>query len=305
LSGNISSHPVQIDGVPALGQGDSRPWVEVFSASEDYLRTMGIQSVRGRRFTRHDAEAGFRAVLVNESAARQFWPYSRAIGQHLSLQGIDAAGSWREVVGIVKDTSDLGLDQTAKSALYVPMEQGVEPPQFLAVRTADMSAAFVSALRQAVASVDREQPILTVTPMHQLVESSIGARRFAMRVLVAFGLMSLLLAGVGLYGVVSYSVARRSPEIGLRLALGASRAGIFHLVLKQSMGLTVIGLGAGALGAFLSMRWNSSLLYGVSAGDPLTGVAACAAIGLVALIASYLPARQATLVDPVTALRQD
>jgi len=272
--------------------------------SEDYLRAMGIGLVRGRELSRHDAAAGFRAVLINQAAERQFWPGREAMGGHVIVEGVDGAGNWREVVGIAKDTNDQALDQRAKPAIYIPMEQGVEPPQFLAVRSADTSAGFRAELRKAVASVDREQPILVVTPMRQLVESSIGARQFAMRVLTVFGLLSLVLAGIGLYGVVSYSVARRAQEIGVRVALGATPIAILRLVLRESMSLTAAGLGIGAAGAFVSMRWISSLLYGITARDPLTAVAAGAMIGLVALIATYLPARQALRVDPAVALRR-
>jgi putative ABC transport system permease protein len=185
------------------------------------------------------------------------------------------------------------------------MEQGVEPPQFLAVRTADTSAGFAATLRNVVASVDSDQPVLVSTPMSQLVSTSIGARQFVMRLLAVFGVLSLFLSGIGLYGVVSYSVARRTSEIGVRVALGATRFGILGLVMRETAGVTAAGLGLGVLGAFASTRWVSSLLYGVTAHDPLSMAAACIAVGSVAFIAASVPARQALLVDPAAALRQE
>jgi predicted permease len=303
LSGNISGRELEIEGRSTYGRGEGSPVAEVFPVSENYLPTMGIKLVSGRNLSRHDSEAGFRAVIVNEAAAHRFWPDADALGGHLRVVKADKAGDWRVVVGIVKDTSDQALDETAKPAVYMPMEQGVEPPQFLAVRTADSSGGFAAALRRTVASLDRDQPLLTITTMDQLVESSIGPRLFAMRVLAAFGVLSLILAGIGLYGVISYSVARRSREIGVRLALGATRAGIFQLVLRQSMRLTAAGLVIGAVCCFASMRWISSLLYGVTAHDPVAAGASCGAICMVAIFATYFPARQAMRVDPASSLR--
>lgn len=305
LSGNINARPIQMEGRLMAGRGEDRPFAEVLSVSEGYLSTMGVALLRGREVSRHDAVTGFRAALVNETAARQFWPNSNAVGRRLRIDGSDAPGDWREVVGIVKDTSDLALDQPAKPAVYLPMEQGVEPPQFMAVRTADTSAGFAAMLRNVVASVDNDQPILVTTSMSQLVATSIGARRFAMRVLAIFGLLSLFLAGIGLYGVVAYSVVRRTQEIGVRVALGATRLGILGLVLRETMVVTAAGLGLGIVGAFASMRWISSLLYGVTARDPFSMIVACVSVGCMALMATCLPARQALRVDPAAALRHD
>jgi len=268
------------------------------------LSTMSIPLVGGRPLSRHDAAAGFPAVLVNESAARQFWPDGGAIGKRLALSPIDSPGKWREVVGIVKDTSDLALDQAAKPALYVPMEQGFAPPQFLAVRTADISPRFAAALRRAVSEADPDQPILAINPMRQLVETSIGPRRFAMQVLMVFGFLSLALASIGLYGVVAYSVASRTQEIGVRVALGASGLSVFRLVFRQSMELTALGLLAGMAASLISARWISTLLYGVSAQDPFTALASGGLIVLISLAATYLPARQAARIQPIVALRQ-
>ncbi len=304
LSGNISTRPVQVEGRVMAGRGDDRSFAEIFSVSEDYLPTMGTALLHGRQLSRHDAVTGFRAALINETAARQFWPKSNAVGARLRLDAADAPGEWREVVGIVKDTSDLALDQAAQPAVYVLMEQGVEQPQFLAVRTADTSG-LAAMLRNVVAGVDSDQPILVSTPMSQLVGTSIGPRRFSMRVLAIFGLLSLFLAGIGLYGVVAYTVARRTQEIGIRVALGATRVGILGLVLRETMTVTAAGLGLGVVGAFGSMRGLSSLLYGVTARDPVSIIAASVAIGFVAVLAACLPARQALQVDPAVALRQE
>ncbi len=304
LSGNIGSQEMRIEGLPLEGRGENRQFSEVFSVSEDYLSTMSVGRVEGRALSRHDAQTGFRAALINEAAARQYWPNRSPIGKRFNFAGTDKDGDWREVVGVVRNTYDLTLDTPPNPAVYVPMEQGPAPPQFLAVRTGAGAAVFAPQLRRVIAGIDKDQPVFVVVSMRSLVENAIGPRTFAMRVLAVFGVLSLMLAGIGLYGVVSYSVARRANEIGLRLALGATPLHVLRLVLRQSLGLTIAGLIIGFIAASTLMSSVSSLLYGVKATDVLTSLGACGVLAAVAMLASYVPARQAMRVDPAVTLRQ-
>jgi len=304
LSGNITSEAMRIEGRPLQDLGENRQFAEVFGVSEDYLATMSIGLVEGRSLSRHDAQNTFRAALINEAAARLYWPNTSPLGKRFNFAGVDKDGDWREVVGVVKNTYDLNLDAPPNPAIYVPMEQGPTPPQFLAIRTSASAAAFAPQLRRTVAAIDKDQPVFVVVSMQSLVQNAIGPRTFAMRILAVFGVLSLLLAGIGLYGVVSYSVARRANEIGLRVALGATRIDVLRLVLRQSLSLTMAGLLIGFAAASLLMSSVSSLLYGIKTTDVLTSVGACGLLLVVAMLASYIPARQAIRVDPAVTLRQ-
>jgi putative ABC transport system permease protein len=305
LSGNIGGGFIDAEGRERSAQ-EAAPFAEVFTVSEDYVSALSIPVLAGRGFTRHDSASGYRAVLVNEQAARQFWPHSDAIGKRVRLEQNGQPEEWRQVAGIVKNTCDVGPDEPPRPALYVPMEQAPGAfPQFLVVRTRTGMRDFAPVLRHSVAAIDKDQPVFLVTSMRELLDNSIGPRRFAMRALAAFGVLSLVLAAVGLYGLVSYSVAQRRREIGVRVALGASRWNVLRLIMRQSLGLTLAGLLIGAAGAQGLMRLLSSLLFGVTANDATTGLAACGVLCLVALLGSCLPALQATRVHPAEVLRQE
>lgn len=303
LSGNITGAFVMVDGHPSAAVGTGRPSAEVFAASPDYLRTMGIALLAGRELTPQDATSGLRPAVINDLAARRFWPHQDPLGKRIAVNRENGREVWRQVVGVVQTTRDQSLDQPAQPAVYIPMEQSFMPPQFLAVRTSLPIAEIGARLRQAVAAVDKEQPVFVINAMQELLDSSVAPRRFAAVVLALFGALALVLAAAGIYGVASYSVSRRTREIGLRVALGAQRADVLRMILRQGMTLTAMGTVVGVAGALAVTRVLASLLYGVAATDPAIFVSAPLVLAAVGFAACYIPARRAAKVDPIVALR--
>jgi predicted permease len=305
LSGNIGGWYMTIEGHPSSAIGDERPGAEVFSITPDYLSAIGIPLLKGRSITRADVASGSKVLVVNELAAAQFWPDEDPIGKGLAFSQIDAAGTWRRVVGVVKATRDASMDQAARAAIYVPTEQGLDTPQFLAVRTKVPPLELEQSLRSAVASIDHDQPVFVVTSMQTLVDNSVAARRYTASMLSIFGVLALVLAAIGVYGVVSYSTGRRTAEIGLRVALGASKADVLKLVVGQGMVRAGCGAALGLLIAYFGGRMISSLLYAVSAADLFTYTGCTLLMLALTLTASYIPAHRAARVNPMVALRED
>jgi putative ABC transport system permease protein len=303
LSGNITGVYVNVEGHPSTAVGTSRPSAEVFAASPDYLPTMGIALLAGRELTPQDAASGFQAAVINDLAARRFWPHEDPLGKRISVNSANGQTIWRQVVGVVQTTHDQSLDLPAQPAVYIPMEQAFEPTQFLVLRTSLPMAEIGARLRQAVASIDKDQPVLVVNAMQELLDNSVAPRRFAALMLALFGALALVLAAAGIYGVASYSVSRRTQEIGLRVALGAQRRDVLRLIVGQGVRLTVIGIALGLAGALALTRMLASLLYGVGATDPITFASVPLVLTGVCLAACYIPARRAAKVDPMTALR--
>jgi len=303
LSGNITGAFVTVEGHPSPAANASRPTAEVFATSPDYLPTMGIALLAGREFTPHDATNGSHPAVINDLAAQRFWPHQDPLGKRISVNRDHGQEIWRQVVGVVKTTHDQSMDLPAQPAVYLAMEQAFEPTQFLAVRTSLPIGAIAARLRQAVAAVDKDQPVLVVNAMQELLDNSVAPRRFAAIMLALFGALALVLAAAGIYGVASYSVSRRTAEIGLRVALGAQRGHVLRIILRQGMGLTVIGIALGLAGALILTRTLSSLLYGVGATDPATFVTVPLALAAVGLAACYIPARRAAKIDPIAALK--
>jgi predicted permease len=303
LSGNISGAFVDVEGHPAASSGANRLSAEVFAATPDYLPTMGIALSAGRELSPQDETSGLLPAVINDLAAQRFWPGESPLGKRISVNHDHGSEVWRQVVGVVKTTHDQSLDLAAEPAIYIPMEQAQEPPQFLAVRTSLPASEISARLRQAVAAVDKDQPVFVINKMQELLDNSVAPRRFAAVVLALFGALALVLAGAGIYGVASYSVSRRTREIGLRVALGAQRGDVLRLVVRQGMGLTVVGIGIGLVGALALTRSLASLLYGVTASDPATFIGVPLVLGALGLAACYIPARRAARVDPMAALR--
>jgi putative ABC transport system permease protein len=304
LSGGVPEVSVRIEGV-TLGPGVAKPLAEVLPATTEFLATMGIPVVRGRTWTASEAVGARRVAVVSETAAERFWPGQDPIGKRIGTEWEQGA-PWYEVVGVSKSTRDYALDLPARPAMYVPMEQMRRfTPQFLTVRTAAAPKTFAAPLRQAVERVDKDQSIYVLMGMQELLDNSVAQRRFGVVTLGVFGAMALILAAAGIYGVVSYSVTRRTQEIGVRMAMGAHTSDIARMVVGHGLKLTAVGVGVGLAGALAATRLLAGLLYGVKATDPAIFAAVPLLLGAVEALACWLPARRAMRVDPMTALRSE
>jgi predicted permease len=274
--------------------------------SSGYFQAMGIPLVRGRVFSSHDAETSGNVVIINEAAARRYCPNEDPIGQRISIGATD---DWREIVGVVGDTRHEGLDAEADPAAYLPQRQrflslgaGFERTVTLVVRTTgDVAAAPL--IRTAVVQVDAQVPIGLVRGMDDLIGDSIAPRRLNFVLVSAFAAVALILTAAGLYGVMSYLVAQRTREIGVRKALGATRGQVLQLVLREAGSMTLVGIAVGVGGALLLTRSMTSMLFGVSAANPLIYVSTSLLLALVSLLAIAVPSSRATRVDPLLALR--
>ncbi|HTX39798.1 MAG TPA: ABC transporter permease [Bryobacteraceae bacterium] len=304
LSGNFPARLLRIEGAPETS-GDARPKAEIVPASEGYLETIGIPVLRGREWTAEEVAAGRRLALINEVAAARFWPGRDPIGKRFSID-VQPGQPWLEVIGIVKATHEDSPDQPPSPAIYLPMEQA-QPffVQFLAVRTAATPGQFAEPLRRAVARVDKDQPVFLVASMQSLLDTATSGRRFATFTLGIFAALALIMAAAGIYGVASYSVARRTQEIGVRMALGATRSQVARLILGRGLTQAGVGIVLGLCAAWPLTRVLASLLYGVTATDPAIFLSVPAILLAVQLAACYLPACRAMRVDPAAALRTE
>lgn len=278
--------------------------------SADYLKTMNVSLRAGRYFDNRDNEQSMPVAIINETMARQYWPGENALGRRFKIGDPDEPGKqWKQIVGIVADIRQMGLDEPVKAEMYFPYQQITDWPGFgprdLAIRTTGETSNLVSAVRQVIREVDQDQPVSNVATMAEVLGEEAAQRRMGMIMLVGFAVLALLLASLGIYGVLAYFVTQHTNEIGVRLALGATPRNILFLVLKKGMGLTLIGVAIGIAASFAFTRWMSSLLFGVKAADPLTFVVVPLLLGLVALLACAIPARRATKVDPMVALRYE
>lgn len=267
--------------------------------SHDYLNAIGITLVKGRQFTDQETKGPMRSVIINEAFARTYFPDEEPLGNRLIIDMGES--STCEIIGVTRDIKQFSLQFEATPTMYLPTINIGRPS--LVVRTTGDPLAMTSAIRSAVQSIDKDQPVANVASMEQILSRSVGEPRFQTLLLGVFAALALVLAGVGIYGVMSYSVARRTHEIGIRMALGARPSDTLRLVVKQGLGLAVAGVAVGLGGAFALTRLLSSLLFGISATDPFTFVIIPVLLTCVAALACYIPARRATRVDPILALR--
>jgi putative ABC transport system permease protein len=286
-----------VDGNPPRAQGSA--------VSADYFRVLGTSLVRGRLFAASDDEQAAPVALIDEALAQRFFPNEDPIGKRIKRGPRDSKAPWTTISGIVSNVKTDGFDQPDQPHLYVPILQNPGYAMAVYLRTAVSPASLMPALQHEVQAVDSNLPLFGGQAMEDLVSSSLAQRRFAMQVVGLFALLAMLLAGVGIYGVMAYSVNQRNREIGIRLALGASNGAILRWVLKQGMWLTLIGVGAGLLGALAATRLLRSLLFGIAPTDLLTYAGLVVLLTMVALFACYIPARRATKVDPLVALRNE
>jgi predicted permease len=269
----------------------------------DYFNTMGIGMLSGRDFNQQDREGSPRVVIVNEAFIRTHFPKDEALGKRLSFNG--QQGPWLEIVGVVRDSKYRSLSERPVPFTYVPLGQNHETGMTLFVRSAGDPNSLAGAVRNEIQSMDRNLPVTGLQSMTVLIGDSLFPAKMGAVLLGAFGLLALLLATVGLYGVMAYSVSRRTRELGIRMALGANRKDVIRLVISQGMKLSLIGVGIGIAISLAVTRLLSSLLFEVSASDPVTYLLISLLLALVALIACYIPARRATRVDPLVALRYE
>ena len=311
LNGNGSHQPIAIEGHPVQAMAD-QPEVDVRLASTGYMHSMRIPVVRGRDFNDADVAGRPAVILISESMAREFWPDQDPIGKRLTMTFFP--GVVREIVGVVGDVKIDGLDQTRPSAtLYVPSTQITAPvtgqwtsfPMTLVIRTSSNPGGVVSAATNAVHEIDPELPVRDVLTMNEVMANSVSQQRFNMLLLGAFGILALMLAAMGIYSVLSYSVRRRGQEIGIRLALGARLADVLRMVVVEGMKPVLFGVILGIAGAFALGRLLASLIYAVRPTDPLTFFTSAALLALISLLACLIPAYRATRVDPISALRYE
>jgi predicted permease len=304
-----------VEGKPFAANA-RRPELPIDSASPGYFSTMGIPLVEGRFFNESDIQGGTPVALINETMARTWWPGQSAIGRRFLFgnppapDAKDANGqpiqpAWRTVVGVVKDTHRLGPDSPVRIESWIPLGQRPATSFQLIVRTSLPADAMARTLREAVWSIDRDLPVPRVEPVADLLGEQTAQRRLNLRLLGAFAALALVLAALGLYGVMAYSVSQRTGEFGIRLALGAAPGDLQRLVLGQAAQLVALGLGAGVLTALALGSVVESMLFGVPARDALTYAAVVAVLGAAALLAAWLPARRAAKVNPMEALRAE
>ncbi len=297
---NGSSFAIQSRPRP---ETDIQPVTMYQAVTAGYFETLGVRLIDGRFPTRDDDTQGRRAVWVNETFARDFLD-GRALGERIQLEG-----NWLEIVGVVGDIRTFGLRDDIRPVAYllptVPMRTVSLDVMQMVIRTAGAPASLASALRPAVDRVDASVPLIRIRTMDEIIESSFAQLSFTMTLMVIAAGLALVLGLVGLYGVISYVVSQRTAEIGVRLALGARPGQVRAMVLRQGLGVALVGVAVGLVGAIAAVRLLSSLLFGVSGRDPVTFAAVTAILIAVSAVASYLPARRAANIDPLEAVRQD
>jgi predicted permease len=303
LTYNGDSMSISVEGVPDPPP-DQQPDVIYRAIGPGYFATMGIPIVRGRDFTDQDNGDSKDVVIISEKTAQQFWPGQDPIGKRLKPGLSTSSSPWREVIGIVKDVRQNDFVASPKRQMYFTYRQLKSiPANALVVRTNIDPMSLAIPVRNAIWSVDKDQTVADIDTMDHIVAQAVARQRFSMLLLGLFAALALLLASIGIYGVMSYSVAQRTREIGIRIALGARRADVLQMTVKQALKLVAAGMIIGLIAAFLLTRVLASLLFGISATDPITFIGISVVLLAVALLASYVPALRATKVDPIIALR--
>jgi putative ABC transport system permease protein len=295
-------------GLAAEGRDDPAPNgpppdVAVSMVSSQYFTAMGVRLVRGRAFTDDDRQGSPPVAVVNERFARQFWGAEDPVGRRLRFG--PRRPDWITVVGVAADVRHDGLAAEPRRTLYQPFAQEPVPFGFIVVRTSGETASTVQAVRQVVRTIDPTLAVYDVATMDERLERSVGGRRFSMLLILAFALVALTLAAVGLYGVLAYIVGERTREIGIRMALGAGLQDVLGMVLRQSGVMVALGVVLGLMAALAVGPLLAAGLFGVTPHDPFTLVSVPLVIAAIAAIATWVPARRAARVDPVEALRDE
>ena len=295
-------------GISIEGQPDpspsQRPNAATRVVNPNYFSAMGMNLLKGRNLDQRDTATSPAVAVISEAMARRFWPDQDPIGKRFTPGDPTQADQWIEVIGVVNDVRQFQLTAEPKPQMYLSYEQiGFFAPRYLVVKTDVEPASLAASVRQAVWEVDKDQPVSNIRPMEEVLSDSIARQRFSMLLLAIFAGVALVLAAVGIYGVMSYSVAQRTHEIGIRMALGAQTGAVLKLAVGHGLKLLLAGIVLGLGAAFMLTRVMSTLLFGVTPTDPLTFTAISVVLLVVGLVASYIPARRATKVDPIIALR--
>jgi putative ABC transport system permease protein len=300
----IQANDTQIENFTPVpgGPGHNIDYWQV--AGDRFFETLGVHLIDGRLLDSRDAQSGAPTVVINQTMARTYYGNESAVGRRIRPGFQDP---WRTVVGVVEDVKNGGLDQPARTEIFLPYQQGtfVGRTIYFAVHTAGDPASLISSVRAAIREVDPALPLSQVKTMDDVLSAARSRPRFLTTLLGMFSATALILAAIGLYGVISYSVTRRTSEFGVRMAIGAQTGDVLALVMRQAMRLSAAGVVAGALGGLALTRFMRGLLYQVSAFDPLTFAAMAGLLFLVAACACIIPAMRATKVDPIVALRYE
>jgi putative ABC transport system permease protein len=302
LAGSNGTSAVRIEGEPHPPPGAAPSAVNP-SVSADYFRALRIPLLAGRFLDESDGTRGDLPLIVNQSFARRFFPAENAIGKRIKLGAPTAP--WHSIVGLVGDVRQLGPSQDAEAAAYVPYQQDTRASMTIFIRTVPDPLSFAAAVREQVQLVDPAQPAYDVASMEHILSDTMAAPRFNTLLLGIFAVLAVMLAVVGIYGVIASFVSQRTHEVGIRIALGATPRDILRLVLGQGIAMTGIGLALGILGSLALSRYLSALLFTIRPTDPPTILGAALILGGVSLLASYIPARRAMNTDPMVAIRYE
>ena len=303
LGGSNSSDGFLIEGVPEPPPGEENLG-RYRVCTPDYFRTMGISLLKGRGFTEQDDSRSKPVIIVNETLAQRYWPNGEALGKRMRFYGPLDKAPWMEIVGIVQDVKH-ELNQPVTPDYYLPHAQDSWTAMVLVARTSAEPASMSASIRQQVLAIDKDQPVFDVRTMHEVRAISVALYSFGSITMGIFAVIALVLAAIGIYGVMAFAVTQRTQEIGIRMALGARAIDVLKMVVKTGMSLAAIGVVAGLVGSFAITRLMASLLFGISPTDVVTFTLVAAGLLLVALLACYIPARRATKVDPLVALRYE
>ena len=304
LNGTARNDPFAIEGRPFDSSNlTSAGWQMV---DANYFRTLGIPVVQGRDLTAQDTDEKSPIVaIINEAMARRFWPNENPIGRRITLGLPRPDNPWVTIVGIAKDLPHRAIDSPPEPDWYLSRALGPQRDRYLFVRTAGDPINLAAAIRSQVSAIDREQPVTNIKAMRDVIAETIAPRKFNMLLFGLFAAIAVVLAAMGIYGVISYAVAERTQEIGIRVALGARAVDVMNLVLRGGLNLALIGIAIGLAGAFALTRLMKSVLFGVTPTDAVTFASVSVGVIAVALLACYIPARRATKVDPLVALRYE
>jgi putative ABC transport system permease protein len=304
FSGNETNFGLTIEGRP-VATANERPRAFYRNVSPNYFQAMGIPLRLGRFFIAGDNVSAPAVAIINETSARRFWPNEDPVGKRFKRGRPDSKNPWLTIVGIVGAVSHTALESASQPEVYLPFEQNAGPNLTLVARTRSDPRAFAGAVRREVSALDKDFPVSNIKFMNEILSSSVAQPRVYALLLGIFAGLALILAAIGIYGVMSYSVTQRTHEIGIRMALGAQRGDVLKLIIKQGMILALAGIIIGLIASFALTRILASQLFGVSATDHVTFAAISILLVIVTVIACYIPAARATKVSPIVAVRYE